>query len=64
MAVASGTRVNRQLARDANYTANVTTVYKRSILVKPVTCTYCRTHMNVILFQSKKCTVHTTTVEM
>jgi hypothetical protein len=51
MAVASGTRINRPLARDTIYSVQV--IY----FGKPVTCTYiCRTNMDVILFQLKKCT--------
>ncbi len=46
MAVASGTRINWQLARDSVYSVQVITLY----FAKHVTCAYiCRTNMDVIL---------------
>ncbi len=59
MAVASGTRINKQLARDTIY--RVHDIYFGKTSQKHL---HCKTHMNVVLFQSKKCTVNRDTVKM
>ncbi len=59
MAEASGTRINRQPTRDS--INSVQGIYFGK------TChmhLHCRTHMNIILFRSNKCTVNRATVEM
>jgi hypothetical protein len=59
MAAASGTRINRQPIRDSIY--SVQEIYFGKTHDMHL---HCRTHMNVILFRSKKCTVNRAAVEM
>ncbi len=59
MAVTSGTRIDRQLARDLIYSVQEIYFGKTSHMHL-----YCKTHMNDVLFRLKKCTVDRATVEM
>ncbi len=59
MAVTSGTRIARQLARDSIY--SVQEIYFGKTRHMHL---YCKTHMNNVLFRLKKCTVDRATVEM